>query len=121
MPGCAMSSSQCAKTRPSIATLIMALRTNSLATSQQLANREVSGPTQGTNVMPEIGLPSLLTESSQAGLELTTKTSSIAVKTTQPDAEVCARLPWPMRKDADSLTAASHGTVLNFQTVAIGL
>ena len=68
--------------------------------------------------MSEIWLPSLITKNPQDGYELAIKLSRIAVKMTQPDAEIRSKLREKYAQDADSLTAVSHVVAINFQTVA---
>lgn len=63
-------------------------------------------------------LPSLITETPEAGYELAIKLSRMAVKKTQPDDEVRAKLRPVYASSADSLTMASHVVAVNFQTVA---
>ena len=66
----------------------------------------------------EASLPSLITATPQEGYELAIKLSRMAVKYTQPSAEVRAQLRPVYEKDADSLTAVSQVVAINFQTVA---
>ncbi len=63
-------------------------------------------------------LPTLITESPEAGFELALKLSRVAVKYTQPNEEVRAKLRPIYENNADSLTMASHVVATNFQTVA---
>ena len=63
-------------------------------------------------------LPSLKTDTPEAGFELAIKLSRMAVKKTQPDDEVRSRLRGEYANNADSLTQASQVVALNFQTVA---
>ena len=63
-------------------------------------------------------LPTLITETPEAGFELALKLSRIAVKKTQPDDAVRTRLRADYENNADSLTRASHVVATNFQTVA---
>ncbi|MFT0763288.1 hexameric tyrosine-coordinated heme protein [Actinomyces sp. F1_1611] len=68
--------------------------------------------------MSESYLPSLLTDSPEAGFQLAIKLSRLGVKFTQPDAEVRDRLRPQYAENADSLTMASQVVAINFQTVA---
>ncbi|WP_350257309.1 hexameric tyrosine-coordinated heme protein [Scrofimicrobium sp. R131] len=68
--------------------------------------------------MSESYLPSLLTDSPEAGFQLAIKLSRLGVKFTQPDAEVRDRLRPQYAQNADSLTMASQVVAINFQTVA---
>lgn len=68
--------------------------------------------------MSESYLPSLLTDSPEAGFQLAIKLSRLGVKFTQPDAEVRDRLRPQSAENADSLTMASQVVAINFQTVA---
>ena len=63
-------------------------------------------------------LPSLKTATPEAGFELAILLSRMAVKKTQPDDAVRAKLRDDYASDADSLTMASQVVALNFQTVA---
>lgn len=68
--------------------------------------------------MAEDWLPSLLTDSPQAGYELAIKLSRMAVKLTQPDAKIRDELREVYERDADSLIAVSQVVAINFQTIA---
>ena len=63
-------------------------------------------------------LPSLKTETPEAGFELAIKLSRMAVKLTQPDDEARSRMRPDYANNADSLTMASHVVATNFNTVA---
>lgn len=63
-------------------------------------------------------LPTLKTETPEAGFELAIKLSRMAVKITQPDDEARNRMRPDYANNADSLTMASHVVAANFQTVA---
>ncbi len=63
-------------------------------------------------------LPGLITDTPQEGFELAIKLSRMAVKLTQPDDAVRARLRDGYANNADSLTMASQVVAINFQTVA---
>lgn len=68
--------------------------------------------------MAEDWLPTLLTDSPQAGYELAIKLSRMAVKLTQPDAKTRDELREVYERDADSLIAVSQVVAINFQTIA---
>lgn len=68
--------------------------------------------------MAESWLPSLITDSPQAGYELAVRLSRLAVKLTQPDASVRERLRDGYANNFDSLIAISSVVAINFQTVA---
>ena len=63
-------------------------------------------------------LPTLQTETPEAGFELAIKLSRMAVKKTQPDDDTRNRLRADYANNADSLTMVSHVVATNFQTVA---
>lgn len=63
-------------------------------------------------------LPSLMTETPEAGYELAIKLSRMAVKMTQPDEEARNKMRPDYANNADSLTRVSHVVATNFQTVA---
>lgn len=68
--------------------------------------------------MSEPYLPTLLTDTPEEGYQLAIKLSRLAVKFTQPDADVRERLRPAYAENADSLTAVSQVVATNFQTVA---
>ena len=68
--------------------------------------------------MADIWLPTLKTATPQEGYELAIKLSRMAIKFTQPSAEVRDKLRGDYANNADSLTAVSHVVAVNFQTVA---
>ncbi len=68
--------------------------------------------------MSEPYLPSLITETPEEGYQLAIKLSRLAVKFTQPSAEVRARLQPTYAENADSLVLVSQVVATNFQTVA---
>ncbi len=68
--------------------------------------------------MSDTWLPSLITETPQAGFELAITLSRKGVRYTQPDPEVLQKLRSVYANDADALTAASQVVAINFQTVA---
>ncbi|MBN7761829.1 hexameric tyrosine-coordinated heme protein [Nitratireductor aquimarinus] len=63
-------------------------------------------------------LPSLKTTTPEEGYELAVKLARIAVKKTQPDAEVREQLRPKYAEDADALIAISHVIAIHFATVA---
>lgn len=63
-------------------------------------------------------LPTIITENAEQGFELALKLSRLAVKKTQPDDEVRARLRPAYDEDADALISASLVVATNFQTIA---
>ncbi|MGO7611872.1 hexameric tyrosine-coordinated heme protein [Rhizobium ruizarguesonis] len=68
--------------------------------------------------MSDPWLPSLFTETPQAGFELAIKLSRMGVKMTQPSDEIRKKLRVIYEDDADSLIAASQVIAINYQTVA---
>lgn len=68
--------------------------------------------------MSEVWLPTLKTDTPQAGFDLAVKLSRIGVKVTQPSAEVRANLRPAYDHDSAQLIASSQVIALNFQTVA---
>lgn len=63
-------------------------------------------------------LPSLITENPQQGYELAVKLSRVAVKLTQPDADIREKLRPVYAEDAESLIAVSQVVATHFATVA---
>lgn len=63
-------------------------------------------------------LPSLLTETPEAGFALAIKLSRVAVKKTQPDDAVRTQLRAVYQISAEALIAASQVVAINFQTVS---
>ena len=63
-------------------------------------------------------LPSLKTDTPQAGFELAVKLSRMAVKITQPSDDVRSHLRAAYEQDAAQLIAASQVVAVHFQTVA---
>lgn len=63
-------------------------------------------------------LPTLKTPTPQAGYELAVKLSRMAVKLTQPSAEVREQLRAGYERDAAELIEIAHVVAVNFQTVA---
>ena len=68
--------------------------------------------------MSDNWLPSLKTDTPQAGFELAVKLSRMAVKMTQPSDDVRTRLRAAYEQDAEQLIATSHVVAVHFQTVA---
>lgn len=68
--------------------------------------------------MTDTWLPSLITDTPQAGFELAITLSRRGVKYTQPDSEVLKKLRPEYAQSADGLTAASQVVAINFQTVS---
>ena len=66
----------------------------------------------------DLWLKTLKTNTPQEGFELAITMSRKGVAYTQPSAEVRDQLRSAYSTDADSLTAASQGIAINFQTVA---
>ena len=63
-------------------------------------------------------LPTLITKTPEEGYELAVKLSRIAVKLTQPDAEMREKLRPAYAENADSLIAVSDVVAHHFATVA---
>lgn len=63
-------------------------------------------------------LPSLLTETPQAGYELAIKLSRMAVKLTQPSDDIRKSVRTVYEHDAAALIAASQVVATNFATVS---
>lgn len=68
--------------------------------------------------MSDTWLPSLLTETPQAGFELAITLARRGVKYTQPDAETLKALRPEYASDAGALIASSHVVAVHFATVA---
>jgi hypothetical protein len=68
--------------------------------------------------MSDTWLPSLKTETPQAGFELAVKLARVGVKVTQPSDEVRSQLRAAYEQDTAQLMAASHVIAVHFQTVA---
>ncbi|AAV97308.1 hypothetical protein SPOA0172 (plasmid) [Ruegeria pomeroyi DSS-3] len=68
--------------------------------------------------MSETWLPTLVTATPQEGFDLAVKLSRIAVKKTQPDAQVRDTLRAVYEKDANALIAVSAVVATHFQTIA---
>lgn len=68
--------------------------------------------------MADNWLPSLKTDTPQAGFELAVKLSRMAVKITQPSDEVRSHLRAAYEQDSSQLIAVSHVVAVHFQTIA---
>jgi len=68
--------------------------------------------------MADIWLNTLQTATPQEGYELAIKLSRMAVKYTQPSADVRDKLRPVYGEDADALIAVSQVVATNFQTIA---
>ncbi|MBP9217517.1 MAG: hexameric tyrosine-coordinated heme protein [Sterolibacterium sp.] len=69
-------------------------------------------------MMSDTWLPTLITDTPQAGFELAITLSRRGVKYTQPDVSVLQKLRPQYAEDAAGLTAASQVIAINFQTIA---
>lgn len=67
---------------------------------------------------PDIWLPTLITSTAQEGFELAVKLSRMAVKMTQPSAEVREKLRGEYAVNADALIASSHVVAVHYGTIA---
>lgn len=63
-------------------------------------------------------LPTLKTETPQGGYDLAVKMARVAIKITQPDAEIRDKLRPVYAEDADALIASSQVVATHFATVA---
>ena len=63
-------------------------------------------------------LPTLITPDPQSGYELAVKLSRVAVKMTQPDAEIREKLREEYGHDSAALIAASGVVATHFQTIS---
>lgn len=63
-------------------------------------------------------LPTLVTDTPEAGYQLAIKMSRMGVKYTQPSDEMRDKLRPQYAENADSLIAVSQVVAINFQTVA---
>jgi len=68
--------------------------------------------------MSETWLPTLITKTPQEGYDLAVKLSRVAVKMTQPDAEIRNDLRAVYGSDANALIAVSAVVATHYQTVA---
>ena len=66
----------------------------------------------------KIWLPTLMTATPQDGYELAVKMARVAIKMTQPDAELRDRLRPVYAENADALIASSQVVATHFATVA---
>lgn len=66
----------------------------------------------------ETWLPTLQTATAQEGYQLAVKLSRLAVKFTQPSAEMRDKLRPVYAEDANALIAVSQVVATNFQTIA---
>jgi predicted transposase YdaD len=83
----------------------------------QLENQKPKLELQKENIM-DSWLPTLITDTPQAGFELAMHLSRLAVKFTQPDAAIREKLRPVYSENADSLTMVSGVVAQHFQTVA---
>lgn len=63
-------------------------------------------------------LPTLITSTPQEGYELAVKLSRVAIKMTQPDADVREKLRPEYAENSDALIASSQIVATHFATVA---
>ena len=68
--------------------------------------------------MTDTWLPTLLTDTPQAGFDLAVKLSRMGVKKTQPSDEVRTNLRAAYDHDSAQLIASSQVIAINFQTVS---
>lgn len=68
--------------------------------------------------MSDVWLPSLKTDTPQAGFELAVKFSRMGVKATPPSDQVRSHLRAAYEQDSAQLIASSHVIAAHFQTVA---
>lgn len=68
--------------------------------------------------MSDTWLPSLQTATPQEGYDLAVKLARVAVKMTQPDADLRTQLRGDYERDASALIAVSAVVATHFQTVA---
>ena len=68
--------------------------------------------------MSDIWLSTLITPTPQTGYDLAIKLSRMAVKMTQPDANIREKLRPGYAGNASDLIAISHIVAINFQTVS---
>lgn len=64
-------------------------------------------------------LPTLITDTPEQGYEVAIKLSRMAVKMTQPDDAIRAKLRPIYGEDATNLIQSSHVVATNFNTVAL--
>ena len=63
-------------------------------------------------------LPTLITANPEEGYDLAVKLSRIAIKLTQPDAEIRDKLRPEYAEDADALIAVSQVVATHFATIS---
>lgn len=68
--------------------------------------------------MADTWLPTLITDTPQAGFELATKLSRMGIKVTQPSDDIRKQLRAAYDHDTAQLIATSKVIAMNFQTVA---
>jgi hypothetical protein len=68
--------------------------------------------------MADAWLPTLITETPEKGYELALHLSRLAVKFTQPSAEIREQLRKGYAENFNSLIEVSQAVAMNFQTVA---
>ena len=68
--------------------------------------------------MPDTWLSTLITPYAQSGYDLAIKLSRMAVKMTQPDADIREKIRPAYAGNAANLLAISHIVAVNFQTVS---
>ena len=68
--------------------------------------------------MSDQWLPTLITPDAQSGYDLAVKLARVAVKMTQPDADIRDKLRKDYETDADALIMASSVVATHFSTVA---
>jgi hypothetical protein len=68
--------------------------------------------------MTQEWLPTLITETPQQGYDLAVKLSRVAVKMTQPDANVREQLRPKYEAESDALISISHVVATNFATIS---
>ena len=68
--------------------------------------------------MSDIWLSTLITPTPQTGYDLAIKLSRMAVKMTQPDANIRKKLRLGHAGNASDLIAISHIVTINFQTIS---
>lgn len=69
-------------------------------------------------MIPPASLTTLTTDTPDAGFQLAIKLARLAVKLTQPDAEIRSRLRSIYESDANALVAVSHVVAVHFATIA---
>jgi hypothetical protein len=69
-------------------------------------------------MIPPASLTTLTTDTPDSGFQLAIKLARLAVKFTQPDAEVRTRLRCVYESDATVLVAISHVVAVHFATIA---